>query len=103
MPERPGPSATPEPDQPPLRAGTWQPRPRARHARPASGADDDPLRLSPEELPWGIPARAAGHDGHELPPPTVLAARRRPRRALVVVAAGVVILMVLVLVLAVLL
>lgn len=102
MPERPGPSAMPEPNEPPLRAGTWQPRPRARHARPGSDADD-PLRLAPEELPWGIPARAAGHDAHELPPATVLTTRRGPARVLIVVAAAVVTLVALVLVLAVLL
>jgi hypothetical protein len=103
MPERPGSSATPEPGEPLLRAGTWQPRPRARHARPPSDADDDPLRLAPEELPWGIPARAAGRDGDELPPATVLATRSGLARALIVVAAAVVILVVVVLVLAVLL
>jgi hypothetical protein len=106
MPERAGPAATPEPD-PPLRAGTWQPRPRARHARPAAdflpaeSTADDPLRLSPEELPWGIPARAAGQEGHELPPPTVLTTRRVPR-SLMVVATAVAVLVLLGLVLAVL-
>ena len=100
MPERPGSSATPEPDEPVLRAGTWQPRPRARHARPPSEADDDPLRLTPEELPWGIPARAAGHDGDELPPATVLATRRTPSRTAIVAAAAVVVVGVVVLVVA---
>lgn len=100
MPERPGSSAAPEPDEPVLRAGTWQPQPRARHARPPSEADEDPLRLAPEELPWGIPARAAGQDGEELPPATVLATRRTPSRTVIVAAAGVVVVVVVVLVLA---
>jgi hypothetical protein len=99
VPERPVPSAVPEPE-PELRAGTWQPQPRARHARPPAEADDDPLRLAPEELPWGVPARAAGHDGDELPPATVLETRRAPSRAVVVAAVGVGIVVVLVLVLA---
>ena len=98
MPELPGSSTAPEPGEPPLRAGTWQPRPRARHARP--GPDDDPLRLAPEELPWGIPARAAGHEPGELPPAIVIASRRRPA-GLILVAAAAVILVVVVLVLAV--
>ena len=91
----PAPAHGVEPGEPLLRAGTWQPRARARHARPPSDAgDDDPLRLAPEELPWGIPARAAGHDGGELPPATVLATRRTSSRALIVAAAGVVIVVV---------
>jgi hypothetical protein len=99
MPERPASPATPEPDEPVLRAGTWQPRPRARHARPAT--DDDPHRLAPEELPWGIPARAAGRDQEVLPPAIVIAPRRGPARALIAAAAALVILVVVVLVLAV--
>ncbi len=101
MPERSGSSATPpEPDEPVLRAGTWQPRPRARHARRSAEADEDPLRLAPEELPWGIPARAAGQDGDELPPATVLTTRRTPSRTVILAAAGVVVAVVVVLVLA---
>lgn len=93
----------PEPDEPVLRAGTWQPPPRARHARRPAEADEDPLRLAPEELPWGIPARAAGNDGDELPPATVLATRRTPSRTVIVAAAGVVVVAVAALVLAILL
>ena len=101
MPERAGSAPAPEPVEPPLRAGTWQPRPRARHARPEA-EPDDPLRLAPDELPWGIPARAAGHDGDELPPAAVLDTRWTPPPPLILAAAAVAVLVLLVVVLAVL-
>lgn len=59
--------------------------------------DDDPDRLRPDELPWGVPARAlVGADG-QLPPATLVARRRSPAAvarllALVVIAAALVVL-----------
>jgi hypothetical protein len=41
-------------------------------------ADDDPDRLRPDELPWGVPARALVGAGAQLPPPTLVARRRSP-------------------------
>jgi hypothetical protein len=100
MPERPASSTTPEPGEPQLRAGTWQPRPRPRHARAGSEPADDPLRLAAEELPWGIPARAAGRGADELPPAIVVATHRRPAPALVAGGAALVMLLLVVLLLA---
>jgi hypothetical protein len=97
MPERPASSATPEPGEPYLRAGTWQPGPRSRHARARSEVDDDPLRLLPEELPWGIPARAAERDQDDLPPAVVIPARRSLMPVLIGAAAVVVVVVVVVL------
>jgi hypothetical protein len=40
--------------------------------------DDDPDRLRPDELPWGVPARALAGAGGQLPPPTLVRRRRTP-------------------------
>jgi len=65
-------------------------------------ADDDPDRLRPDELPWGVPARALVWAGGQLPPPTLVARRRSPAAiarlvALVLIVAAVVVLATLVL------
>jgi len=44
----------------------------------AGPTDDDPDRLRPDELPWGVPARALVGTGGQLPPPIVVARRRSP-------------------------
>jgi hypothetical protein len=110
MSDQPGTGSTAESGEPLLRAGTWQPRPRRPEveAPPESGdetttqaaqvpeptddlIDVDPLRLAPDELPWGVPARAASPDGVALPPADVLESRPSPLRIAVIVVAVVVV------------
>lgn len=68
----------------------------------ADPADDDPDRLRPDELPWGVPARALVGSGGRLPPPAVVARHRSPAAvarlvALAVIIAAIVVLAALVL------
>ena len=63
----------------------------------ADAVVDDPDRLSADELPWGVPARATVAPGEFLPPPTVVDTRHRGRQVLrqVAIAAGIVLVLIL--------